>query len=81
MIEEEKMSNIKFNSIKDIMPGDPLYYDKEGKLLEKSGRCNKCMMLMQLFKQTPGTDRDYWLMTELFVMLHGSDVCAEAGHY
>jgi len=33
---------------------------------------------MELFERTPMTNRDYWLMTELFVLLHGSDVCEAA---
>ena len=37
--------------------------------------CQKCALLMELYEQTPKTPRDYWVMTELFVMLHGSDVC------
>jgi len=41
--------------------------------------CKKCKFLMELFKRTPMTNRDYWLMTELFVLLHGSDVCELAG--
>jgi len=40
--------------------------------------CYKCDILMELFKRTPGTNRDYWLMTELFVMIHGSDICDKA---
>ena len=30
---------------------------------------------MELFKGTPMTNRDYWVMTELFVMLHDGDIC------
>ena len=37
--------------------------------------CKKCDLLMELYEQTPKTPRDYWVMTELFVMLHGGDVC------
>ena len=44
----------------------------------KKATCKKCKLLMELFKRTPMTNRDYWLMTELFVMLHGSDVCEAA---
>jgi len=52
------------------------------KLYEKKARevkCEKCKMLMKLFERTPMTNKDYWLMTELFVMLHGSDVCRGEG--
>lgn len=40
--------------------------------------CEKCEKLAELYERTPKSPRDYWLMTELFVMLHGSDVCKEA---
>jgi len=37
--------------------------------------CIKCKRLKELFERTPKSDRDYWLMTELFVLLHGTDEC------
>jgi len=37
--------------------------------------CKKCDQLLELYERTPKSNRDYWLMTELFVMLHGSDIC------
>ena len=37
--------------------------------------CIKCSQLAELYERTPKEPRDYWLMTELFVLLHGSDVC------
>lgn len=38
--------------------------------------CEKCELLMELFERTPKTNRDYWVMTELFVLLHnGKDYC------
>lgn len=37
--------------------------------------CEKRKYLKELYERTPKTNRDYWLMTELFVLLHGSDVC------
>ena len=37
--------------------------------------CLKCEMLMELYQQTEKTPRNYWVMTELFVMLHDGDVC------
>ena len=40
-----------------------------------SEACEKCKHLSELYKRTPKTNRDYWLMTELFVFLHGSDEC------
>jgi len=30
---------------------------------------------MELYQRTPRKPRDYWLMTELFVELHGGDEC------
>ena len=41
-------------------------------------KCKKCEKLLELYQRTPQSDRDYWLMTELFVLLHGSDVCDKA---
>ncbi len=40
-----------------------------------SDECEKCKLLGELYEQTPKTNRDYWVMTELFVMLHDGDVC------
>lgn len=37
--------------------------------------CRKCDLLTELYEQTPKTPRDYWVMTELFVELHGFDYC------
>ena len=38
--------------------------------------CDKCDKLIELFISAEQTNRNYWLMTELFVMLHnGKDVC------
>lgn len=39
--------------------------------------CRKCRILMELYQRTLQAPRDYWLMTELFVMLHDGDVCSE----
>jgi hypothetical protein len=30
---------------------------------------------MPILKNKDATKREYWLMTEVFVYLHGSDVC------
>jgi len=39
--------------------------------------CEKCELLMELYERTPQTNRDYWVMTELFVFLHdGKDHCS-----
>lgn len=45
--------------------------------------CRKCELLSELFQATEKDgekhDRLYWVMTELFVMLHdGKDVCPYA---
>jgi len=38
--------------------------------------CRKCKLLKELFERTPKSKRDYWIMTELFVLLHGGkDFC------
>ena len=37
--------------------------------------CKKCEFLSDLYNRTPKSNRDYWVMTELFVLLHGSDEC------
>ena len=39
--------------------------------------CKKCEILSELYNRTPKSNRDYWIMTELFVLLHGSDECRE----
>lgn len=41
----------------------------------KKPRCKKCELLFEIYERTPESNRDYWVMTELFVLLHGSDVC------
>lgn len=43
----------------------------------KKTRCIKCKLLSELYEETPKSNRDYWVMTELFVLLHGSDECRE----
>lgn len=41
--------------------------------------CERCELLEELYERTPKSDRDYWLMTELFVMLHGGvDFCLDS---
>jgi len=37
--------------------------------------CERCTMLMELYEGTEQNPRQYWVMTELFVMLHGGDIC------
>jgi len=39
--------------------------------------CYKCELLAELYEQVPKTPRNYYVMTELIVLLHGSDVCRE----
>ena len=38
-------------------------------------KCQACELLIELYNGTPKTNRDYWIMTEIFVMIHGSDIC------
>ena len=49
------------------------FFEGEQKMGETT--CKKCKYLMELLQRTPMTNRDYWIMTELFVLLHGGDVC------
>jgi len=48
---------------------------KEEIMPELNDACEKCGLLKELFERTPESPRDYWLMTEIFVLLHGSDEC------
>ena len=44
--------------------------------IDDGTKCFKCEYLMELFEKIKNsTPRDYWVMTELFVMLHGKDYC------
>lgn len=43
----------------------------------EAGACRKCELLTELFYAGKPSPRLYWVMTELFVYLHGSDVCSE----
>jgi hypothetical protein len=47
---------------------------KEGYKVNESS-CVKCDLLSEAYNRTPKSYRDYWIMTELFVLLHGSDEC------
>lgn len=48
----------------------------EGPVYEnRVGYCYKCELLAVLYEQVPETPRNYYVMTELFMLLHGSDVC------
>ncbi len=42
---------------------------------DKIIKCKKCTLLAELYKSAPKTNRNYYIMTELFVLLHGSDTC------
>lgn len=42
---------------------------------KRERKCEKCKLLLELYQATPKEPRDYWVMTEIFVMLHGGDVC------
>ncbi len=41
--------------------------------------CQKCELLEELYNQAPNSARNYWLMSELFTLLHkGRDQCKKA---
>ena len=40
-------------------------------------QCKKCEQPKELYDRTPKSNRDYWLMTEIFVSLHDGDICNE----
>ena len=50
---------------------------------KKINKCEHCKFIQKTFgrilKRNDSTNREYWLMTEVFVYLHGSDVCNERG--
>jgi len=37
--------------------------------------CRKCDLLTELYEESSKSSRAYWVMTELFVLLHGGDSC------
>ena len=42
------------------------------------GTCKSCELLSELYEAADKSPRLYWVMTELFVLLHGGkDVCGE----
>lgn len=69
-IHSEKVLQVKIVS---KMLKDKLKQIKKGEELNKS--CYQCQLLLELWQSAEQTDRNYWIMTELFVMLHHSDVC------
>lgn len=52
-----------------------IHNDGQHELFGEKKECQKCKMLMELYESSEKSNRDYWIMTELFVMLHGSDEC------
>ena len=43
---------------------------------KRNSECPKCALLLELYKSAKQTNRNYWIMTELFVYLHnGKDIC------
>ena len=55
---------------------------KRRKIKSKEPQYYKCDLLMELFKSAEQTNRNYWIMTELFVKLHGGkDYCQTARNY
>ncbi len=62
----------------ELIPQDnSTYHIEMEKLYKDICGCKACNYLMELFKNfKEATNRDYWLMTELFVLLHnGKDYC------
>ena len=53
------------------------YFKAMDELYEDVLGCKACKYLMELFKRIEKTtNRDYWVMTELFMLLHdGKDYC------
>ena len=48
----------------------------EGNRGKGKGNCIACELLFEIYEQAEKTNRNYWIMTELFVMLHdGKDEC------
>lgn len=46
--------------------------------IKEGETCVSCRNLFELYERTPKSDRDYWLMTELFCDLHdGKDYCPD----
>ena len=65
------------NGIEIIPQDDKTYHKEMDELYDDICGCKSCKYLMELFKRIEkSTNRDYWLMTELFVLLHdGKDYC------
>lgn len=71
----EEMNTLARVTLKNARDLDRAMSGRDKRYVAQDG-CEKCILLSQIYCRTPETDRDYWLMTELFVMLHdGSDVC------
>ena len=72
-------SNKGDKAVEDALQEEISQYRKAISLLTPvpitKGKCQKCVYLFELFENTQKTNRDYWLITELFVILHGGDVC------
>jgi prepilin-type processing-associated H-X9-DG protein len=44
--------------------------------MPRNYHCKMCKLLSELYERTPKYPQDYWVMTELFTMLHGGkDYC------
>ena len=55
----------------------PFYaFDSKASELETKPTCPHCDFLAKTFiHHADSTNREYWLMTEVFVYLHGKDSC------
>ena len=60
---------------RSILQGEGLGIVEDESMNLDTTHCPKCKLLLELYEGTPKSPRQYWVMTELFVLLHGSDVC------
>jgi len=50
--------------------------EKSKQRRKKISKCPKCELLMELFESAKQTNRNYWIVTELFFYMHGEkDYC------
>ena len=55
---------------------EPLTVFPDAEPLDRKKACEKCELLHELWQSAEQHNRNYWIMTQLFVMLHdGKDYC------
>jgi hypothetical protein len=47
----------------------------ESEIDDQKDRSPKCQMLIEFYDQVEKTNRNYWVMTEIFCFMHDGDVC------